>query len=384
MPADRSTRSPNRRSLAPWGRLAAAAVVAVLAVQWLAGAGAGAAPPLSPPPVPANGAYLGAWVDPGPLGSGGASAADEVAQIGELDSAFGRPLAIAHIFTRWELPPTDSELPPVSNSELAGVAATGAIPLLDWKCGDSDFNVALASPNGDAQQQADYTLIKNYATQLEAYGGPVFLRWFWEFNILGSHADLGCLDYDVVSQHLNPYHEFVLAWQKIYDIFEGITFTDQTDAQVSSGVTASNVAFVWCPGVSGVGGATLASMYPGDAYVDWICLDAYDRDVNPSTSLTVNLDHENFYKDWSTHTNPVTGEPIPIMLGETGADATNQPAYIESLGRLIGPAPDPFPDVKAVVYFDGRSGDGSPWTLGGPGLASWRDLGAEPYFSPLG
>ena len=378
MPTNPRRRPPARRSRAHWGRLAAGALTLVLGVQWLARAGAGAAPPLTPPPVPTTGAYLGAWVDPSPPATGGASAAEEVAQIGELESAIGRPLAIAHIFEKWS--------PEVANSELAGVAATGAIPLVDWKCGAPDIQVAQASPypnkiNNPAWQAElnDYNTIRDYASRLQAYGAPVFLRWFWEFNILGSHADADCLTKDVPMVHNLQYKEFIAAWQRIYDIFENVPFyVDPNTHQLTpSGVQASNVSFVWCPGVAG-SQPVLPLMYPGDSYVDWICVDGYDRSGLPGDAFA--SDFQAFYTKWSNHTSPQTHGPMPIMIGETGALAADQPDYLRGLGQVV--ARDT--DIKAVVYFDGTSGAGTRWTLSGPGIASFQALGAQPWFSPLG
>jgi hypothetical protein len=334
-------------------RLALGGAVLALSVAGALGAGAGSAgaATLTPPPVPGQGgqptgAYLGAWVNPvqhASTTSAGASAVDELSQVGQFDADFGRPLSILHVFQKWSVP--------APNSVLAAVAATGAVPLVDWHCGDSDANVASGK---------DDALLNQYAAALAAYGRPVFLRWYWEFNILGSNSASKCLDPG------NPHGEqgFRLAWQHIWTVFH------------QDGAT--NVAFVWCPGVAGQQGGILNQFWPGASFVDWVCIDGYDRTHTGASAFT--SDFAAFYHAWSTQTTP-GGQQIPVMIGETGA-TTDQVAYLQGIASLV---PTQYPDVKAVVYFDGnKTGTGSidkNWTLSAAGLSAWTALGATPYFS---
>ncbi|WP_217631238.1 glycosyl hydrolase [Modestobacter sp. DSM 44400] len=56
--------------------------------------------------------------------------------------------------------------------------------------------------------------------------------------------------------------EFVLAWRHVHDRFTAL------------GVT--NVAWTWAPNAVYTGGAPLAPLYPGDAYVDAVGLSNYN------------------------------------------------------------------------------------------------------------
>ena len=57
--------------------------------------------------------------------------------------------------------------------------------------------------------------------------------------------------------------EYVAAWRHVHDIF--------------TSVGANDVTWVWCPNVDPDHKMqSLGSLYPGDAYVDWTCLDGYN------------------------------------------------------------------------------------------------------------
>lgn len=344
-------------------RVAVPTATLLVGLQWAGPAPAGATG-LTPPPVPGQngnppGVYLGAWVDPiqhASTASQGASATNELAQIGNFDAAFGRPLAIAHVFQKWAQPA------PVS--VLTAMAATGTIPLIDWHCGDWDANVANASPTAaNPAAVADYNLISQYAQELKAYGRPVFLRWYWEFNILGSPAATLCLDNQGKPVTPAGAYGFRKAWQNIWAIFHNV-------------VGATNVSFVWCPGLAGT--QALTAFYPGNQFVDWICVDGYDRTQGGLSAFASNFG--DFYKARVAYTGG-GGLTIPVMVGETGA-TTDQADYFKGMYADIKTQ---FPDIKAVVYFDGdkntSSNQNRNWTLTASGFAEWAALGADPYFS---
>jgi hypothetical protein len=280
------------------------------------------------PAIPHSSAYLGAFVAPHEAEAEAQSdVRQELAQIGNFDGTFGRPLGLVHVYQPWNAP--------VKPSVLAALASTGATPVIDWTC-ISDASVI------DGSQDP---LITAYAGSLKAYGRPLFLRWFWEMNLVGLPRTSGCLG----SLGAAGYIE---AWQHIWTIFQK--------------VGAANVAFVWCPSVTAPSSA--ASYYPGDAYVDWIGWDGYDRKQDPNMLTTQFLP---FYDTWVTHGKP-------LMLGETGA-TTDQATYLAQLTAVL---PVTFPDLKAVLYYDSEST--SDWTLvdtpGQLGATAFTTMGQTPYF----
>ena len=290
--------------------------------------GAASSATLSKPAVPNSSAYLGAFVAPH---EGEAVAQSDVrqelAQIGNFDGTIGRPLGLVHVYQPWSAP--------VKTSVLAALASTGATPVIDWTC---TSDAAVISGTQDS-------LISNYADSLKAYGRPVFLRWFWEMNLVNLPRTSGCLGTGGAA-------DYILAWKHIWTIFQ------------SRGAT--NVAFVWCPSINGPGfGLTY---YPGDAYVDWIGWDGYDRKQDPTMLTTQFLP---FYAFWLPHGKP-------LMIGETGA-TIDQGTYLAQLRTVL---PVTFPGVKAILYYDSKST--SDWTLvdapGNLGMTAFITWGQTPYF----
>jgi len=335
----RVPRNRVRRAVVTAAALAAAAATAAgtAATGALTGATAatgGTAPhaaasaTLSKPAVPQHSAYLGAFVAPH-LNEAQAQGDVrlELAQLGNFDGAVGRSLGLVHVYQSWASP--------VRTSTLAALAASGATPFIDWTC-TSDASIINGSQDA---------VITQYADALKAYGRPVFLRWFWEMNLVNLPRTSSCL----ASLGSSGY---IQAWQHIWTIFQN--------------EGAANVAFVWCPSISNVVNA--AAYYPGDSYVDWIGWDGYDRTHSPSATLA---QFQPFYNYW-------VARGKPLVLGETGA-TTDQAPYLAALATAL---PTSFPQVRGVLYYDSRST--SDWTLvdvpGDLGADQFATLAQTPYF----
>jgi hypothetical protein len=359
---------------------------------------------LAPPAIPPSGEdYLGAWVQPNT--TPGAYISDpkietEEADLGEFQAQFGRPLGLVHVYQDWD--------EPVSNSLLDAISSTGAIPVIDWSCGSVSGSAVTTS---DVAAGDDDAQIISFAQQLKAYGKPVFLRWLWEPNLDSSGLRQECL-HTAGNTEAQDGANYVAAWQRIWNIFKG---------SGANSVGATNVAFVWNPGLAGdISTATLDDLWPGTQYVDWIGIDGYSRPyqqqdncvppepnfaqmfATPSNSNCANP--VNLYTTL-TSTAPFAGPngntPLPLMIGETGAlnpngNPNHQTAFLEgSAGSILSDfqAGD-FPDIKAVNYYDGTNPDfaDEPWTLdpqvesgGSPpsGFDAFAILGASPIFGFL-
>ena len=279
--------------------------------------------------MPAHGAYLGAWINPAHeqnhSKSPGAVALVELNQLPPVQRALGRPLGILHAYAPW------AAVAPVA--ALARISATGAVPMLDWSCGPDS---AITSGSSDAA-------IRAYAEDLKTYGGPVLLRYGWEMN-LGEGTNAHCGGGDPAS--------FVSAWRHVYGLFHQ--------------VGAANVAFVWCPGT--VRNDNYQAYYPGADYVDWIGIDGYDRTHTGAAAFASVFG--GFYREFA-------GQDKPMVVAETGAQAVDQAAYLQSLATVM---PTQFPQFKALVYFDGIGPHGN-WDLQGSGLDAFVTLGHDPYFA---
>jgi hypothetical protein len=347
-----------------WARIG---LVMALSVSALSFAGAGGIALASSsasrgmPPVPGvgRGVYLGAWVNPAHLKNKGAPGSNEFKQLPKFDQQAGRGMAILHLYTGWKKPAPISAL-----KKIAG--HFGAIPLLDWACGDTDANIAAGK---------DDALIYAYAKALKAYGQPVFLRWFWEMNLATHPSCIGptqpilvvpC----VVITCVSPASEYVSAWQRIWAIFHGRL------AVSGKKVHAGNVAFVWCPGVSNPSNTSYTSYYPGNGYVDWLAADGYSHGTKgggggPSFPKVFGT----FY-NWAQTQDPGS----PVMIAETGSGNTAsgrakgniQAAYLTSAADAVATT---MPAVEAFVYFDAPGSAGN-WDLQpGAGFAVFKSLG---------
>ena len=131
--------------------------------------------PLSLPPIPQNGAYLGAWVNPAKGTSGGGSTF--VSQLPQFQSDLGGKLpGILNFYADF--------LSPLPLTDLQAIEAKGSIPLISWggagSCASSSIPAGQYS-SGIASGQYDQE-ITQFANSLKAFGYPVFVRWFWEIE----------------------------------------------------------------------------------------------------------------------------------------------------------------------------------------------------------
>jgi prepilin-type N-terminal cleavage/methylation domain-containing protein len=294
----------------------------------------------SRPILPTSGAYLGAWVNPGKgtgtggQGSGGGNPI-EISNLSNFNSSLGgKSVKILHLWSSFKT--TVATITPTLNA----ISKNGSIPIINWGCSDV---------SGISNGSQD-SIINGYADGLKAYGKPVFLRWYWEFNEMSSKgktpAGSSCNGY-------NNGPGFIAAWQHIYTLFK------------NDGV--NNVSFVWCPGYSG---GNFSTYYPGDNYVDWIGIDRYERTTGNKPLLSFTDMFKDYYSQFSNHGKP-------IMIAETAAmGSSNQSIYLSSAGSEM---PN-FPDIKAFVYFDsiGPAGD---WSLISDGLNTYINLNNNSYFN---
>ena len=131
---------------------------------------------------------------------------------------------------------------------------------------------------------------------------------------------------------------FVKSWQRFHSIAEE--------------AGATNITWVWCPNVLFEGSTSLASLYPGDAYVDWTCMDGYNR----GTKLGEGSGDS--WKSFSSLFKTTYSELLkmapskPIMIAETASTESggSKASWIEdAFGTQL---PSKFPSIKAVAWFN--------------------------------
>jgi beta-mannanase len=145
----------------------------------------------------------------------------------------------------------------------------------------------------------------------------------------------------------NSATEYVAAWRRVHDIF------------VASGAT--NATWVWCPNVAAVGTASydnIAAAYPGDAYVDWTCLDGYNGD-DPWVS----------FSDLFGPAYRLIAEAVapgkPMIIGEVGS-TEHGGSKAQWISDMFAALPGRFPAIKGILWFDKvEAGPGgfSDWPL---------------------
>lgn len=204
-------------------------------------------------------------------------------------------------------------------SPLNRVRSAGAISLVDM----GTDTVPLSKVAGGAYDSA----LRSWASQARSWGHPFLLRFDFEMN--GSWYPWGTRP-----KNQNTPADYVAAWRHVHDIF--------------TTVGATNVGWVWCPNAVPPHHAMtpLASLFPGTAYVDWTCLDAY-----------------NFGTPWTSFARLVTpayrqvmqlAPSRPMLIGEvaTTGHGGSKSRWIRSMFKALGHR---FPNIHGLVWFDKRA-----------------------------
>jgi hypothetical protein len=102
---------------------------------------------------------------------------------------------------------------------------------------------------------------------------------------------------------------------------------------------------VWCPVTDPTHvEQPLAPLYPGSAYVDWTCLDGYNRDEPWLTAS------ELFGPSYDEITREIAPDK-PMLLGEVASTESggNKAEWVDGLFRALATR---FPQVRAISWFD--------------------------------
>jgi beta-mannanase len=284
--------------------------------------------------VPPSGALLGAFVSS--TGTGWA-AADVTAR----ETHLGRTFDIDHRFQNWTTPfPTLAD---------GWDIQSGRIPMVTWQPNTTTLDAINAGNSDD--------LVRARARDTAAFGQPIFLRFAHEMN--ADFYPWGGVNNNNTGRHDGP-SKYIAAWRRVHDLF------------VAAGAT--NAVWVWCPNRSSIPNVAwnrAQNYYPGDAYVDWVCIDGYNRDATKWRSFTTL-----FSAIYATY-----GGRKPIMIGETSSvegNAGRKAAWINDAGAVIQQR---FPSVAAFVWFDTQK-NGFDFRIDSSesSLQAFRSLGQNPYF----
>jgi beta-mannanase len=211
-------------------------------------------------------------------------------------------------------------------SGASAVRARGSVPMITWEPWD---------PSSGSASQPAYSLaaigsgaydayVTRWASEIKAWGQPLYLRFAHEMN--------GDWYPWAAGVNGNTPAQYVAAWRHVHDLF------------VRAGAT--NVTWVWTPNVS-LGRAPMAQLYPGDAYVDWVGLDGYNRGTTQSWGSTWQSFDQVFGSSLA-ELRAVSSRPI--IIGETASTETggNKAAWIQQFFASLAASPD----IKAFVWFN--------------------------------
>jgi beta-mannanase len=274
-----------------------------------------------------------------------------MAPVDMFNAATGKNAAIVMFWRDWA-----SDAGAIDPSWLSAIAARGSVPMItwspaDWANGTDNANYTLANiTNGKFD-----SYIRQTADILKGYGGPVLLRTMHEFN--GNWY----------THWSGDPAAYIAAWQHIHDIFtqEG----------------ATNVLWVWCPNTfwSGSLATDPSAYYPGNAYVDWVGLDGYNRS---------DWGYMSFSKIFGNAVNREAAYGKPLMIAETasGEFADGGVKKSQWISDAFSTAIPALPAIKAVLWFneDKTASEGCPcdWSTNSSAAAqsALTSAAASPYY----
>jgi Glycosyl hydrolase family 26 len=210
--------------------------------------------------------------------------------------------------------------------------AQHALPVISWEpwAGSAKGTKQPAYSLGTIVDGKHDAYIRSFAEAVKANRWPVALRLGHEMN--------GHWYPWAEPNGVNKPGQYVAAWKHVVDIFRK--------------VGATNVIWVWSPNIlRGANPVSLHELYPGDSYVDWIGLSAYDvTETNASQVLDPTL------RDIRGLTKR------PLLITETGSQPGPQKA---GWTASFFPWLRAHPDVIGFVWFQytHAQGAGADWTF---------------------
>jgi hypothetical protein len=254
-----------------------------------------------------------------------------------LENAAQKNMSIVHWGQSWQRNGNYQQFFP---AHFDNVRNHGSIPLVDW--GSQNDGGGVNQPDfrlSEISQGRHDAYIRQWAQDAKNWGHPFFLRFDWEMN--------GNWKFPWSEQlNGNQPGDFITAWRHVHDIF--------------TEVGANNVSWVWCPNYSSPVTLTMESLYPGDTYIDWTCLDAYNKEDEWVSFQTLMSGNNSWIYDSYTEISTVAPSK-PIMIGETASieaedGGSKKAAWITDLlgTQLLRN----YPKIKALVWFN--HDDGNP------------------------
>jgi hypothetical protein len=287
-------------------------------------------------------AYWGAWIGDQLTGE---TPPWDMRPVSQLEALLGKGLSLLALGSPFaDCSPAPCRFFEFPTKAMDNAYAYGAIPVFNWSSQESAVNPSLTTvmPNfqlSDVIAGTYDSYIREFAEEARNWGHPFFLRFDWEMN--GNWFPW--------SEQVNGNKpgEYVAAWRHVHDIF--------------TSVGATNATWVWCPYAEVKRRfAPLAPLYPGNAYVDWTCMDGFNWGSNPTNPHAWHSFGEIFSATYR-HLIKKIAPGKPIMLAEmasTGAPRARA-AWIADMFRQLATR---YRKVRGLVWYD-QVDRGIDWPL---------------------
>jgi hypothetical protein len=261
--------------------------------------------------------------------------------VSKFEGIAGKPVSLIQFFQPFSNCGSGGCKPyPFPLDPMESIRQHGSIPVLSWS--SAALPSSLNQPDfqlSDVIEGHFDSFLTEFAEAAKAWGHPFFLRFDWEMNA----------SWMPWSEQVNgnASGQYVAAWRHVHDIF--------------TAVGATNATWTWCPYVDPSGSLQdLASLYPGDEYVNWTCLDGYNWGTNPSSPRGWRSFDQVFSSTYQQVTEAVAPTK-PMMIGEMGSseDGGSKAAWISDALEKV---PTDYPRVRAMMWFD-TVADGMDWPI---------------------
>jgi hypothetical protein len=325
---------PKNRWVAIVSALAIAALLAILAAP------ASAAAPASGghhgkhkkhrKPPPQRPTYWGAWIGPQLTGEQPPWDMSSVSRFEELSGKGMSLLEFAAPFADCSQSPCAFYRFPAY--EMNVIRNYGAIPFFSWGSQSIPVPTGLNEPDfqlADIASGAYDGYIREFAEAARDWGHPFFLRFDWEMN--GDWFPWGEF------ANGNTPGSYVAAWRHVHDVF--------------TSVGATNATWVWCPyaDVQHRFGP-LARYYPGDAYVDWTCLDGFNWAKNGVNSQPWRSFDQIFAGSYRTITRKLAPKK-PMLLAEFASGGKSH-RKAEWINQMFKDLRSNYRRIRGLIWFE--------------------------------
>jgi hypothetical protein len=292
--------------------------------------------------VPACGAWLGLWPR---TQADGTTTNNLASNLTSLEGRLGREVDLVSRYYGW-----GQSLPDATDRSWRD---SGHLVLVDLRARNFSTNAYTSWATIAGGSQDAY--LRQVAASLKAFGSRIFFSFNQEPE---QELEKG-------TQVAGTAADYVAAYRHIHDVF------------ASAGVT--NVVYVWWTMGCTCHLAWYPSLYPGDAYVDWISYDPYNFNAcHGAANKSVADSLTPFYR-WLGENH--LGDGKPLMLSEFGANGASQGSWYSGVGTVL----KTLPRIKAAIEFDSAPGGcDTRITASTDDWNGFASIAADPYFRQPG